>query len=177
MRTLIAALAAVVLVAASACSSDDQMTPAYAAQTATIGGCRDLTDLAVQPLSAPAPVRLTGTMRIGPQRDQAPVRGVDVYSPRDRLAGTTTAHPTALGDPGAFTGKGYLLLGLQIDGLATQYRDIAEKRGGPAMVLPYASRDAVQVRFSLCTQGEINAALLYPTVSLVGTHAGLWTHR
>jgi hypothetical protein len=28
---------------------------------------------------------------------------------------------------------------------------------------------------SLCTQGDINAALLYPTVSLIGTHAGLWT--
>ena len=39
------------------------------------------------------------------------------------------------------------------------------------LVLPDASRDAVQVRASLCTQGEINAALLYATVSLVGTHA------
>ena len=43
------------------------------------------------------------------------------------------------------------------------------------LVLPDASRDAVQVRVTLCTQGEINAALLYPTVSLIGTHAGLWT--
>jgi hypothetical protein len=43
------------------------------------------------------------------------------------------------------------------------------------LVLPEASLDAVQVRASLCTQGEINAALLYGTVSLVGTHAGLWT--
>ena len=40
-----------------------------------------------------------------------------------------------------------------------------------------ASRDAVAVRASLCTQGEINAALLYATVSVVGTHAGLWTTR
>ena len=31
------------------------------------------------------------------------------------------------------------------------------------------------VRASLCTQGEINAALLYATVSVVGTHAALWT--
>ena len=31
------------------------------------------------------------------------------------------------------------------------------------------------VRASLGTQGEINAALLYATVSMVGTHAGLWT--
>jgi hypothetical protein len=43
------------------------------------------------------------------------------------------------------------------------------------LVLPDALRDAVQVRASLCTQGEINAALLYATVSMVGTHAGLWT--
>lgn len=296
MRALTGALAAMLLVAASACSSDDQLAPPYAAQTATIGeslavlgwnisvsnlrfdgeyvlidvdgspaqsggaharpddirfglygalahpieanaigGCRDVTDLGVQPLSASTPDRLSGTVCIGPERDQAQVRGVYVYSPRDRLAGTTTAHPaafpvgllptkdsdtglqirttsidafrgdgamldpTALGDPGAFTGNGYMLLGLQIDGLAAQYRDISEKRGGPSMVLvsptlpapglshacdvygasvlvlPDASRDAVQVRVSLCTQGEINAALLYATVSLVGTHAGLWT--
>ena len=208
---------------------------AHPIEANAIGGCRDLTDLAVQPLSAPAPDRLTGTVCVGPQRDQAPVRGVYVYSPRDRLAGTTTAHPaafpvglpptkdtdtgltlqttsvdafrgdgamldaTALGDPGAFTGKGYMMLGLQIDGLAAQYRDVAEQRGGPVMVLvtptlpvpglsracdvygssvlvlPDSSRDGVQIRVSLCSQGEINAALLYPTVSLVGTHAGLWT--
>ncbi|MEO3758824.1 hypothetical protein ABGB19_11135 [Mycobacterium sp. B14F4] len=208
---------------------------AHPIEANAIGGCRDVTDLAVQPVSAPTPDRLTGTVCIGPQRDQAPVRGVYVYSPRDRLAGTTTAHPaafpvglpqtrdsdtgltlqttsidafrgdgamldpTALGDPAAFTGEGYMMLGLQIDGLATQYRDAAERRGGPVMVLvtptlpapglshacdvygssvlvlPDASRDAVQIRVSLCTQGEINAALLYPTVSLVGTHAGLWT--
>ena len=28
---------------------------------------------------------------------------------------------------------------------------------------------------TLCTQGEINDALLYPTLSLIGTHAALWT--
>jgi hypothetical protein len=107
--------------------------------------------------------------------------------------------PTALGDPSAFTGNGYMLLGLNIDGLAAQYRDDSQKRGGPLMVLaaptlpgeglshacsvygasmlvlPEASLDAVAVRGSLCTQGEINAALLYATVSLVGAHAGLWT--
>jgi hypothetical protein len=27
----------------------------------------------------------------------------------------------------------------------------------------------------LCTQGDMTAALLYASVSLVGTHAGLWT--
>ena len=49
--------------------------------------------------------------------------------------------------------------------------------GASVLVLPDASRDAVQVRASLCTQGDINAALLYATVSMVGTHAGLWTTK
>lgn len=108
-------------------------------------------------------------------------------------------NPTSLGDPAAFTGNGYMLLGLEVDGLAARYRDDSAQRGGPMMVLtaptipgkglshacdvygssvlvlPEASREAVQLRASLCTQGEINAALLYATVSLVGTHAALWT--
>ncbi|MGV9798873.1 hypothetical protein ACWDTP_12535 [Mycobacterium sp. NPDC003449] len=107
--------------------------------------------------------------------------------------------PTALGDPGAFTGNGYMLLGLEIDGLAARYRDDAANRGGPLMVvaaptlpppglsqacsvygssvlvMPDASRDAINLRASLCTQGEINAALLYASVSVIGTHAALWT--
>ena len=294
MRSVLAGIAAVVLVA-SACSSDDTTVDAYATQTATmgeslsllgwnmsvsnmrfdgehvlidvdaspsgdgayadpkdlrfglsgalahpleapaIGGCRDVTDLGVQPLSAPTPGRLTGTVCLGPQRDQSQVRGVYVYSTGDRMAGTTTAYPaafpvglpptknddtglsikttsvdafradgamldpTALGDPNAFTGDGYMLLGLEIDGLATQYRDVSMRRGGPTMVLmsptlpvpglshacdvygastlvlPDSSRDAVFMRVTLCTQGDINAALLYPTLSLVGTHAALWT--
>jgi hypothetical protein len=49
--------------------------------------------------------------------------------------------------------------------------------GSSALVLPEASRAAVQVRVSLCTQGEINEALLYATVSMIGTHAALWTTR
>jgi hypothetical protein len=107
--------------------------------------------------------------------------------------------PTALGDQEAFSGNGYMLLGLSIDGLAERYRDDSKARGGPLMVLtgptlpgsglshacslygssllvlPDAARDAVSIRASMCTQGEINAALLYPSVSLVGTHAALWT--
>jgi hypothetical protein len=47
--------------------------------------------------------------------------------------------------------------------------------GASVLVLPDSSRDAIQVRVTLCTQGDINAALLYPTVSLIGTHAALWT--
>lgn len=296
MRAIIATLAAIVVVAASACSSDGERGHPYAAQTAVlgeslailgwnmsvsnlrfdadyvlvdvdaspsqqgaphakpedirfglygalahpieanaVGGCRDVTSLAVQPLSALTPDQLTGTVCLGPQRDQSQVRGIYAYSPRDRIAGTAVAYPAAfpvgvpatnendtglvlkttsvdafradgakldpaaLGDPVAFNGNGYMLLGLEIGGLAARYRDDSARRGGPLMVLtaptlsppglshacdvygasvlvlPDASLNAVQVRASLCTQGEINAALLYATVSLAGTHAALWT--
>jgi hypothetical protein len=108
-------------------------------------------------------------------------------------------NPTALGDPTAFQGNGYMLLGLEITGLAARYRDDSARRGGPLMVtvaptlpgkglsyacsvygssllvLPEASLEAIAVKASLCTQGEINAALLYPTVSVMGAHAALWT--
>jgi len=208
---------------------------AHPIEATGIGACKDLTSLALQPLSASTPERLTGTVCLGPQRDQSQVRGIYVYSPRDRIPDTVVAYPaafpvgvpptnendtglvlsttsvdafradgaqldpSALGDPTAFFGNGYMLLGLEIGGFAARYRDDAARRGGPMMVLvaptlpvpglshacdlygasvlvlPDASRDAVQVRASLCTQGEINRALLYATVSLVGTHAGLWT--
>jgi hypothetical protein len=32
----------------------------------------------------------------------------------------------------------------------------------------------VHVNASLCTQGDINEALLYATVAVVGTHAAVW---
>ncbi|MCV7397620.1 hypothetical protein [Mycobacterium paraseoulense] len=106
-----------------------------------------------------------------------------------------------LGDPAAFNGTGYMLLGLEADGLAARYRDDSAQRGGPLMllasptlpgaglnpacaaygssvlILPDASLDAVHVSASLCTQGEINEALLYATVAVDGTHAGVWTPR
>ncbi|ETZ96428.1 hypothetical protein I545_6989 [Mycobacterium kansasii 662] len=94
-----------------------------------------------------------------------------------------------------------MLLGLAADALATRYRDDSAARGGPMMllaaptlpgrglspacatygasvlILPDASRDAVHVDASLCTQGEINQALLYADVAIVGTHAAVWTSR
>ena len=106
-----------------------------------------------------------------------------------------------LGDPAAFTGNGYMLLGLEADAVAARYRDDSAKRGGPMMllaspsvpgrglnpactaygssvlILPDAALDAVHVSASLCTQGEINEALLYATVAIDGTHAGVWTQR
>lgn len=106
-----------------------------------------------------------------------------------------------LGDPGAFTGNGYMLLGLEATAVAARYRDESVQRGGPMMllasptlpgrglnpacaaygssvlILPDASLDAVHVNASLCTQGEINDALLYATLAIDGTHAGVWTQR
>ena len=106
-----------------------------------------------------------------------------------------------LGDPGAFNGNGYMLLGLEADAIAARYRDDSATRGGPMMllasptvpgrglnpacaaygsavlILPDASLDSVHVNASLCTEGEINEALLYATVAVDGTHAGVWTQR
>lgn len=106
-----------------------------------------------------------------------------------------------LGDPAAFHGNGYMLLGLEADTTAARYRDDSAARGGPMMllasptvpgrglnpacaaygssvlILPDASLDSVHVNASLCTQGEINDALLYATVAIDGTHAGVWTQR
>ncbi len=208
---------------------------AHPIEADALHGCDGMDNLGVRPLSAPSPDKLSGTVCLGPQREQNQVRGIYVYSPRERIPGTTVAYPaafpvgmlptsvndtgvtvktssvdafsadggqlapTAIGDPTAFAGKGYMLLGLEIDGAAKRYGEDAAARGGPLMVvagptlpppglshlcsvygssvllLPEASRQAVNVRASLCTQGEMNAALLYASVSVIGTHAALWT--
>ena len=207
---------------------------AHPIEADAVGGCGDVPDLDIDPVSASTQDRMTGTVCLGPLRDQSQVRGVYAYSSEDRIAGTTAAYPaafpvgvlptnendtgltmkttsvdafradgakldpSALGDPTAFTGNGYMLIGLEIDGLAARYREESAERGGPLMVvagptidgrglshacdkygasvlvLPEASRERVQVQVSLCTQGEINNALLYATVSTTGTHAALW---
>jgi hypothetical protein len=207
---------------------------AHPIESNALGGCSGVTSLNLQPAAAPSPDKLSGTVCLGPLRDQTQARGVYAYSPRDKIAGTTVAYaaafpiglmptnendtgmvlqttsvdafrgdgaqlePTALGDVAAFTGNGYMLLGLQIDGQSPRYHQDSARRGGPVMVvvaptlpgaglsfacstygssllvLPDSSLDAISVRASLCTQGEINSALLYPTVSVIGTHAALW---
>ncbi len=211
---------------------------AHPIETDGLGSCSGIASLSISPLSAPNPDRLTGTVCLGPQDDQRAVRGVYVYSPRDRMAGTTAAYPvafpvgvlptnrtdtgvtvktasveawradgtmvtqTSLGDPAIFSGNGYMLLGLNISAIKQQYDDESAQRGGPLMVvvaptlpagqglshacaaygssllvLPDAQLDAVQLNASLCTQGDINEALLYATLSLVGTHAAVWISR
>jgi hypothetical protein len=200
-----------------------------------LGSCDTVLEAAATPLSVREPDHLSGTVCLGPIRDQTQVRGVYAYSPAERLPGTVAAYaaafpvglpptnaadtgltvsttsveawradgvpltPESLGDPAAFAGNGYMLLGLQIDAVAQQYRDDSARRGGPMMVivaptrpppginqacstygasllvLPDASLNSVHMNASLCTQGEINAALLYATVSVVGTRAAVWT--
>ncbi|MBB3604961.1 hypothetical protein FHT40_004645 [Mycolicibacterium sp. BK556] len=211
-------------------------TLAHPVEATGLGSCDTVQGVTSAPLSASGQ-RLTGTVCIGPVKEQSAVRGVYGYSPRDRIAGTTAAYPAAfpvgllptnkndtgltvmttsvdgfradgtqlteqaLGDPTVFAGKGYMLLGLQADAGAGQYRDDSVRRGGPMMlvaapslpgpglspacaaygasvlVLPDASLDAVRVNASLCTQGDINEALLYATVSVIGTHAAVWVTR
>jgi hypothetical protein len=208
---------------------------AHPMEAAGIGSCDNMKNLVIQSLSAPGGKRLTGTVCLGPLKDRSAVRGVYLYSPRDRIAGTAAAYPAAfpvgllptkendtglvvkstsvdawradgtqltrasLGDPAAFNGSGYMLLGVNADTIAARYRDDSAARGGPMMllasptlpppglspacsdygssvlILPEASLDAVHVNASLCTQGDINEALLYATVSIVGTHAAVWT--
>lgn len=203
-----------------------------------LGSCKDIASLAFSQLSAPSPDRLSGTVCLGPLQNQSEVRGVYVYSPRDRIAGTTAAYPLAfpvgilptdrndtgvtvkstsveawradgvmltqasLGDPAVFTGDGYMLLGLAVSAIKAQYSDESAQRGGPLMVvvtptlpagqglshacatygssvlvLPDTKLDSVELDTSLCTQGEINHAVLYATLSVVGTHAAVWTGR
>jgi hypothetical protein len=208
---------------------------AHPIEAVGIGSCDGVKNLVIQSLSAPGGKRLTGTVCLGPMKERAAVRGVYLYSPRDRIAETAAAYPAAfpvgvlptkesdtglvvrtssvaawradgsalnqqsLGDPAAFNGSGYMLLGLQADTIAAKYRDDSTARGGPMMllaaptlpppglnpactaygasvlILPEASLDTVHVNASLCTQGELNDALLYATVSIVGTHAAVWT--
>lgn len=49
--------------------------------------------------------------------------------------------------------------------------------GSSVLVLPDAKLDSVRLDASLCTQGEINQAVLYATLSVAGTHAAVWTSR
>jgi hypothetical protein len=208
---------------------------AHPMEAVGIGSCDGVKNLVIQSLSAPGGKRMTGTVCLGPMKDRTAVRGVYLYSPRDRIAGTAAAYAAAfpvgllpttesdtglvvrttsaaawradgsalnqqsLGDPAAFNGSGYMLLGLQADTIAAKYREDSGARGGPMMllasptlpppglnpactaygasvlILPEASLDSVHVNASLCTQGDLNSALLYATISIVGTHAAVWT--
>jgi hypothetical protein len=202
-----------------------------------LGSCSGVAGPGIDPLAAPNPDRIIGTLCLGPVENQSEVRGVYLYSPRDRIPASAAAYAAAfpvgvlptnandtgglvvtttsvdawradgtqvvqadLGDSAVFSGNGYMLMGLDASGVAAQYRDESVRRGGPMMlvvtptlptgqglshacavygssvlVLPDAKLDAVHIAASLCTQGEINEALLYANLSVLGTHAAVWT--
>jgi len=136
---------------------------AHPMESVGIGSCDGVKNLVIQSLSAPGGTRLTGTVCLGPMKDRAAVRGVYLYSPRDRIADTAAAYPAAfpvgvmptkesdtglvvkstsvaawradgtqltqasLGDPAAFNGSGYMLLGLEAHTIADKYRDEKDK--------------------------------------------------
>lgn len=201
-----------------------------------VGSCANVAGpnaSAARPLSAGTEDRLSGTVCLGSLKERSQVRGVYMYSPADRIPGSTVAYaasfpvgmaptdadtgltvttagvtawradgtpltPESLGDPAAFSGDGYMLLNLIADAPAARYRADAADRGGPmmllvaptqpvpnldpacrnagstALILPEASLDAVHVATSLCSHGEVTAAVLYASVSIVGTHAAVW---
>ena len=60
-----------------------------------IGSCDNVKNVVMQSLSAPGGKRLTGTVCLGPLADRSAVRGVYLYSPRDRIADTVAAYPAA----------------------------------------------------------------------------------
>ncbi|BBY55467.1 hypothetical protein H7J07_09820 [Mycobacterium koreense] len=206
----------------------------YPVEADGLGSCKSAVGATSTPLTGAESGRLNGTLCLGPMKNRSAVRGVYVYSPQDRMPGTTVAYPAAfpigltptgdgetglevastsvhawradglqltqgaLGDADAFNGNGHMLIGLTADAPAERYREQSQQRGGPLMlivgpfdegpwsnpacaaygssvlVLPEASLGAVHMAVSLCTQGDLTAALLYATVSVVGTHAGVW---
>ena len=210
---------------------------AHPIEANAIGSCAQVRapTLAVQPaVGRRHPTGSAARSASARSRDQAQVRGVYVYSPQDRIAGTTVAYPAAfpVGLPPTNDNDTGLVLsttsvdafradGAQLDSrprwatrprsparatccwasrstrLAARYRDdsapprraddgagradAAAARAVPRLRVYGALGAGVARRIagrrrrcaaSLCTQGEINAALLYATVSVVGTHAG-----
>ncbi|UQX13292.1 hypothetical protein M5I08_22620 [Candidatus Mycobacterium methanotrophicum] len=173
---------------------------AHPIEATGVGSCDNVKNVVIQSLLATGGKRLTGTVRLPTKENDTGlvVKTSGVAAWRADGAQLTAA---SLGDPAAFTGQGYMLLGLDADTIAARYRDDSAARGGPmmllatptlpapglnlacsaygssALILAHASRDAVHVSASLCTQGDINQAPLYATVAVAGTHAAVWTTR
>jgi hypothetical protein len=137
-----------------------------------IGSCDGMKNLVIQSLSTSGGTRLTGSVCPGPMKDRAAVRGVYLYSPRDRIADTAAAYAAAFP-------VGVMPTKESATGLVVKSTSVAAWRayGASVLILPEASLDAVRVNASLCTQGDVNDALLYATVAIVGTHAAVWTVR
>ena len=147
---------------------------AHPMEATGIGSCeneRNLKSSVIQALSAPEGKRLTGTVCLGPLSDRSAVRGVYLYSPRDRIADTASAYPAAFPVGVPPTKQNDTGLVVKTPGLSPA----CSAYGSSVLILPEASLDAVHVSASLCTQGDINEALLYATIAVVGTHAAVWT--
>ena len=67
---------------------------AHPMEVTGIGSCDNVKNVVMQQLSTVAN-RLTGTVCLGPLKDRSAVRGVYLYSPHDRIAGTAAAYPAA----------------------------------------------------------------------------------
>src|SRR5271155_6100734 len=68
---------------------------AHPMEATGIGSCDNVKNVVIQALSAPEGKRLTGTVCLGPLKDRSAVRGVYLYSRRDRIADTAAAYPAA----------------------------------------------------------------------------------
>ena len=64
---------------------------AHPIECTALGSCANVTTLSLQPAVSPNPDKLSGTVCLGPLRDQTQVRGVYAYSPQDRIPGTIAA--------------------------------------------------------------------------------------
>ena len=161
LRALIAVMAAIVMVA-SACSGDDARAHPYSTQSAAIGESLSILgwNISVSNQRFDADYVLVDVDASPSQKDGPHAKPEDI---RFGLYGAL-AHPIEANALGGC--KDVTSLALQPLSATTPDRLTGTVCLGP-------QRDAVQVRASLCTQGEINAALLYATVSMVGTHAGL----
>ena len=65
---------------------------AHPIESTAVGSCAGVTSLDVRPATSPNPDKLSGTVCLGPLRDQTQVRGVYAYSPQDRIPGTIAAY-------------------------------------------------------------------------------------
>ena len=64
---------------------------AHPLESNVIGGCDGVPNLKINPAVVQNPDKVTGTVCLGPMRDQSQVRGVYLYSPADRIKDTTVA--------------------------------------------------------------------------------------
>jgi hypothetical protein len=136
---------------------------AHPMEATGIGSCDNVKNVVIQALSAPEGKRLTGTVCLGPLSDRSAVLGLDA----DTIAAKYRDDSAARGGP-------MMLLAaptLPPPGLSPA----CPAYGSSVLILPEASLDALHVSASLCTQGDINEALLYATIAVVGTHAAVWT--